>query len=84
MSKVIRSLRDARGNVIQKQPEHGVGQQTCMKCLRMCVSTRMPDGTVVMKCTGCGASHMGKPLDGPRDPKPGHVPPRAAGPTRTR
>lgn len=74
--KVIHSVRDARGNVIQKQPEAGTGQMRCMKCQMMCTAQRMPDGRAVMKCSGCGANYNITSLDAPRDPQPGVVPRR--------
>lgn len=74
--KVIHSVRDIRGNIIQKQPDAGVGQQRCMKCQCLCTSQVRPDGTRVMACSGCGAMYTSQPLDGPRPPPPGALPTR--------
>ena len=42
--KVIRSVQDANGNIIQKQPEGGPGRTRCMKCQCICTVQRLPDG----------------------------------------
>ena len=75
--KIIRSVRDARGVTIQKQPEAGVGQMRCMKCQGMCTAQRLPTGKVVMKCGGCGANYEVTSMDTPKTPLPGAVPRRA-------
>ena len=64
--KIIRSLRDAKGNLIQKQPAGGVGRQRCMKCQNLCVPTRMSNGAMVMQCRGCGATYACRPIDTPK------------------
>ena len=74
--KIIRSVQDSQGNVIQKQPAGGTGQQRCGKCQGICTAGRLPGGKLVMKCNGCGASYVGTPLDGPKPPRPGAVPKR--------
>jgi hypothetical protein len=74
--KIIRSVRDTRGNVIQKQPKAGAGQQRCPKCSGMCTAQRSADGKLVMKCGSCGASYISRGLDAARKARP------AASPTR--
>jgi hypothetical protein len=72
--RVIRSVRDTHGNVIRKQPPGGTGQQRCMKCQNMCLPKRLPNGKVVMRCSGCGASYVNTALDTkpvPQLPRPG-------------
>ena len=83
LQRVIRSVRDARGNVIQKQPTAGVGQQRCMKCQRICTAQRLPNGKQVMKCGGCGATYTSKRLDVPKVVNPnGQVPRKTVKPAQ--
>ena len=74
--KVIRSVRTPNGTVIQKQPDAGMGQQRCMKCQNLCTLQRLPNGMQVMLCSGCGATHQGRPMDKSHAAKPGAVPRR--------
>ena len=74
--KIIRSVRDARGVTIQKQPEAGVGQMRCMKCSGMCTVQRRGDGTPLMKCGGCQAEYAITSMDGPKPTPPGAIPKR--------
>ena len=74
--KIIRSVRDAKGNLIQKQPEGGVGRHRCMKCQGLCIPVRLPNGTQVMQCQGCGANYVSQSLDAKKPPRPGVVPRR--------
>lgn len=74
--KVIRSVRDTRGNIIQKQPDAGVGAQRCMKCQCLCTGQRKADGKMVMQCSGCGASYVNQSLDRPKTAQAGVVPRR--------
>ena len=64
--KIIRSLRDAKGNLIQKQPTGGVGRQRCMKCQSLCVPSKLNNGATVMQCRGCGATYVCRALDAPK------------------
>jgi hypothetical protein len=74
--KVIRSVRDTRGNVIQKQPSGGVGQLKCPKCgLGRCTSKTMPNGRRVMQCNSCSASYVVGSMTSPRVAQPGAVAP---------
>ncbi len=75
--KIIRSVKDTRGNVIRKQPAGGMGQQRCMKCHNICGIKRLPGGKVVMQCVGCGANYVSSALDGPRPARLGALPKRA-------
>lgn len=77
--KIIRSVRDANGNVIQKQPEGGVGRLRCPKCQGLCVQQARPDGTPVMACGSCGAAFTRTSMDPTVKQQPGAVPTR---PTR--
>lgn len=61
--RIIRGTRDAKGNIITKQQEGGVGRVRCMKCLRIAVPVTLPNGKQVLKCQGCGASFTSAPLD---------------------
>lgn len=74
--KIIRSVRDAKGNIIQKQPEGGVGRHRCMKCQGLCIPVSLPSGKQVMQCQGCGANYTTQSLDAPKAPRPGVVPRR--------
>jgi hypothetical protein len=75
--KIIRGTRDHKGNVFQKTPAGGVGRHRCMKCQQLCTAQRLPDGKLVMKCGGCGASYTATSMDGPKAPRPGALPTRA-------
>lgn len=61
--RIIRGTRDAKGNIITKVQEGGVGRVRCMKCLRICTTIRRADGTPVLSCGGCGAQFISRPLD---------------------
>jgi hypothetical protein len=61
--RIIRGTRDAKGNVITKQQEGGVGRLRCMKCQCLAVPTRLADGREVHKCQGCGAMFTRSPMD---------------------
>jgi ribosomal protein S27E len=54
--RIIRGTKDAKGNVISRTPEGGVGRIRCMRCQNLCTSAMMPDGTSVMRCAACGAN----------------------------
>lgn len=75
--KIIRSVKDTRGNIIRKQPAAGIGQLRCSKCQNMCTTKRLPGGKVVMQCTACGANYVSSPMDGPKQARPGALPKRA-------
>ena len=74
--KIIRSVRDTQGNIIQKQPDVGTGQQRCLKCHNMCITQRRADGKTVSVCGGCGAQYVSQGLGGPKPLKIGAVPRR--------
>jgi ribosomal protein S27E len=74
--KVIRSVQDARGNIIQKQPEGGVGRTRCMKCQNLCTMQSLPDGTQVMRCGACGANYQHQSFDQAKATVAGVVPTR--------
>ena len=74
--KIIRSVQDPAGNIIQKQPEGGTGRTRCMKCQCIVTAQRQGSGQMVMKCSGCGAAYTSSPLDRPRAARPGEVPKR--------
>lgn len=74
--KIIRGTQDSKGVVYQKQPEGGTGRMRCMKCGQICSATRLPNGTPVMQCGGCGATHTTAALDKPYVPPFGSVPKR--------
>jgi hypothetical protein len=74
--RIIRSVRDARGNVFQKQPTGGAGRLRCSRCSGVCTAQRLPNGKQVMRCGSCGASYTTTPLGGARAPVPGAVPKR--------
>jgi hypothetical protein len=84
--RIIRSVRDARGNIIQKQPPGGAGRLKCPKCQRgVCSSKQMPNGKRIMSCTSCGASYVVGSMDRPHVAQPGStLKPRASLPTRHR
>lgn len=71
--RIIRGTRDAKGNVITKQQEGGVGRVRCMKCQRLAVPTRLPNGKEVLQCQGCGAQFTRAPLDKPAPTQPPRV-----------
>ena len=75
--KIIRGTRDAKGNVIQKQPSGGVGQQRCMKCHQICQGHTQANGQVTMRCNGCGAQYTSTAMDAPKAPAPGALPTRS-------
>jgi hypothetical protein len=70
--KVIRSVRDTRGNVIQKQPTGGAGRLRCPKCKGICTSQTMPNGKSVMRCP-LGHSYVVQALSPARVPVPGAI-----------
>lgn len=75
--KVIRAVRDTRGNVIQKVPAGGVGRMKCPKCsMGNCTAQNMPNGRRVMKCNNCGASYVVSPMTSPKVAQPGAIQPR--------
>lgn len=74
--KIIRSVRDARGNTFQKQPQGGVGRTRCPKCSNLCIAQRMPDGKEVMACQGCGANYVSQSMDAQVKPGPNALPTR--------
>lgn len=68
--KVIRSVRDTRGNVVQKQPSGGAGRLRCPKCHGLCTTQAMPNGKSVMRCPA-GHSYVVNALSSPKVPVPG-------------
>jgi len=74
--KIIRSVRDTRGNVIQKSPDGGVGRTRCPKCQMLCTAQRAADGKQVMQCGGCGAAYVNTSMDAPKGRAAGVVPRR--------
>ncbi len=86
MQRIIRSVKDARGNIIQKQPPGGLGRLKCPKCQHgVCVAKTYPNGKRVQSCQSCGASYVTGAMDRPHVPVPGSMlKPRVAAPTRRR
>lgn len=85
--KIIRSVKDARGNIIQKQPPGGIGRLKCPKCQRGVTTAKvMPNGKRVLSCNSCGASYVVGSMDHKvHVPVPGSTQkPRAASPMRPR
>lgn len=74
MQKVIRSVRDTRGNVFQKVPAGGVGRLKCPRCSGNCTASHMPNGKRVMRCGQCGASYVTGALSSPKVAQPGAMP----------
>ena len=60
--RIIRSVRDTKGNTIQKQPQNGAGRIRCMKCQQLCTAVLRPDGSKVIQCQGCGAQYSSRGL----------------------
>lgn len=77
--KIIRSVRDTKGNVIQKMPEGGIGQTRCPKCQMVCTAQTLANGQAVTQCGGCGANYTSSAMDRPKAPAPGVVPRRTPG-----
>jgi hypothetical protein len=75
MPKIIRSVRDTRGNVIQKQPAGGAGRLKCPRCSGNCTAQSMPNGKRVMACQKCGASYVVGAMSSVKVPQPGAVAP---------
>lgn len=80
--KIIRSVRDAKGNTFQKQPAGGTGRIRCPKCSMIATPQLLPGGKSVMQCGSCGANYTMTGLDRPKEPTPGVVPRRVASPTQ--
>lgn len=71
--KIIRGTRDAKGNVIIKQQEGGVGRVRCMKCQRLAIPVRLANGKEVLQCQGCGAQFTRSSMDKPAPARPPRV-----------
>lgn len=74
--KIIRGTKDAKGNVVTKQPAGGVGRLRCMKCQNLMTMTTLPSGAKVMKCNGCGANHTTGSMEAKATNFPGALPKR--------
>lgn len=73
--RIIRSVRDNRGNVIAKTPAGGVGRLKCPKCSGNCTAQHMPNGKRVMKCGNCSASYVVGAMSSPKVAQPGAIQP---------
>ena len=76
--KIIHAQQDSRGNVFEQIPAGGVGRMRCMKCLVLVTPAILPDGTQVMRCTGCGASQQSASMDKPPGLGPNALPTKPA------
>jgi len=81
MSRIIRGTQDAKGRIMLKQAEGGMGRIRCPKC--QCLAIDAIDsrtGTKVKRCQGCGNQFTLTPMGSARPPAASlRVPPRPQG-----
>lgn len=74
--RIIRSVQDSQGNILDKQPDGGTGRTRCMKCQSLCIPQTLPDGSKVMQCQGCGGNYKHASFGAGRATVAGVVPKR--------